>query len=250
MFNLEKYPEQWVELSRIEIEGTQFQSRAAKDQKKIKALAEQIKKDSLLEAAILYEFNDRSRLMAIISGHNRLPALQLLGWDKVRCRVIPESEMDQKTAFRLSIKENLSNDSLKNKDIIFSAKRMRDDGATQAEIAECLGIAESTVRKYLAAADSPNAKQVAAGEESINHALDNKKMYFRPLGGKGFNYAIKFKSKSDDPQELKHFLDKTVPELYKIAGALLDARTVPASVPSTGKPDSDRGAENAPAPEQ
>ncbi len=215
MFNLDKYPEQWIEIAKIDIEGTQFQSREAKDEKKIKALAEELKKDGQLEEVILYRFNDPSKPMAIISGHNRTPAAKSINWEKIRARVIPETDMDLKTAFILSVKENLNCDSLKNKDIIFSCKKMRDNGMTQAEIGQELNIAESTVRKYLAAAASPDAKKVAEGSVPIGQALDNKKMYYKPLGNKGFNLSIKFNIKTDDPQALKDFLDKAVPELYK-----------------------------------
>jgi ParB-like chromosome segregation protein Spo0J len=206
-----------VEISKIDVEGTQFQSREKTDPKKVKDLARELKEDGQLTAGILYRFNDLSKPLAIIDCHHRALAAKSIGLNKVLARVIPESDMDIKTAFRLSVKQNLHNDSLKNKDIIFSCKRMSENGMNNVDIANDIGRSEGMVRKYLAAADSAHAKQVAEGSESLEHAIDNKKMYYKPLGNNGFNYSIKFKTKTDSRQELKAFLDKTVPELYKMA---------------------------------
>ncbi len=220
MFNLEKYPEQWVEISGIDVDGVEFQSRLERDQKKIKNLAEEFKKDGMLKSCILYKYNDSSKLLAIISGHHRIPAGVSIGMTKILARVIPQADMDDLTAQLLSTKENLNSDTLKSKDIIFACKRLADKGMLQAQVAKDLNIAESTVRKYLAAADSADAQAVADGTKSIASAIGKKKasksMYYKPLGDNGFDLFIKFRGKRDDPQAFRGFIAKNVPEMNKL----------------------------------
>jgi ParB family transcriptional regulator, chromosome partitioning protein len=73
----------------------------------LQELAESIKKIGLLQPIIVR--TNSSEKLEIVAGNRRLSACRKLGWRKITCHVV---EMDDKTAFEVSIIENIQRHTL------------------------------------------------------------------------------------------------------------------------------------------
>jgi ParB/RepB/Spo0J family partition protein len=91
----------------------------------------------------------------LVAGFRRVAAAKALGWDTIPARVLdrPLSD-DERIAVQLT--ENLQREGMALRDIVANVRALRGQGRSVAQVAEALGIGETTARLYLQLGDILN----------------------------------------------------------------------------------------------
>lgn len=149
-----------------EIERPQTIDRIDIEQEEVRALAESIDKQGLLQAPILRPVNGKYE---IVAGDRRILAIRLLEWEEVQCVV---KEMTDKQAAEIRATENLQRVNLS---VIEEAKIYKNlhqnYGLSIDDIARRMGKSGGTIKRRLDLLKMPDALQVAMHKKQITYGV-------------------------------------------------------------------------------
>ena len=142
------------------------QPRRRFDEAALAELAASIAKQGLLQPLLV---RPRGEGYELVAGERRFRAAQLAGLSEVPVVV---RELDDRTALELALVENLQREDLSPIEEAQGYQRLLEMGHTQAEIAEAVGKARSTVANALRLLQLDEASQeaLAEGRISAGHA--------------------------------------------------------------------------------
>lgn len=157
------------ELPIAEIRPNPFQPRTVFKADELKALADSIREQGVLQPVLVVKAKDAGYLL--ISGERRLRAAQSLGWQRIPALVKPAAT-DQELA-EWAIIENVQRDDLNPLEEARAYKRLVDEfQLTQEDVAKKVGKERSTVANSLRLLKLPAEVQglLEKGELQMGHA--------------------------------------------------------------------------------
>ncbi|TWT33415.1 ParB/RepB/Spo0J family partition protein [Blastopirellula retiformator] len=169
--------ERLLKLPVEEIDANPYQPRQEFNDEEIAELAQSLQQHDMLQPIAVRQVDGRYQL---ISGERRLRAAIVAGWDEVPVRVF---EADDQTVAELAIVENLQRKDLNAIEKAMSFERyLHENGCTQSELAERIGVDRSTVANLLRLLELPEPVMTAVmtGELTAGHARA-----LLPLGEEG-----------------------------------------------------------------
>lgn len=253
MLDYNKYPPRWVDLSEFDGNDRTFQCRKVlRTPEQLKDLADSMA-DVGQEQPILAR-NPRSGGQShIVYGFNRYDAAALNGWQQIYAVIVPENELPDKEARKMSVTNNIQNMKLVDLDLTYICKDFYEvDKMTYVEIGKEIGKSEAQVRRYIKLANAPADLQakVKAGETTLKDATDNQKRpgdafseinknnYVKSTKN-GFHGFIKYSPNSDSPEAVaKHIEDikSALKQAQKEAAKKLKAAAKKASKNLSSRP--------------
>jgi ParB/RepB/Spo0J family partition protein len=135
-----------VEIPLNKIRLNDAQPRKHYDDEKIKALAESIQSEGLIQPIIVSQTGTRP---VIIAGHRRYLAYKYLGKEAIPC-IVEIKRRDHDDFTKLALIENLQREDLNSLELAQSLYELKEvSKVNQAELAKITGYAESQISKYL-----------------------------------------------------------------------------------------------------
>lgn len=137
----------------------------------VRELANSIREVGLMTPLLVAEEGDH---YILIAGHRRLTALRKLGWTEIPCVVRPPMNDMDRTALML-----IENTQRVNIDPIEKAKafkRMVDQGLTQTQVAERVGVSDFTINQYISLLTLPDDDQQKIREGKLSASGGYKKV--------------------------------------------------------------------------
>lgn len=132
-----------------------FQPRLAFDEKELNSLSESIKKYGVIQPIVLRKIGEKYE---IIAGERRYKASLLAGLMKIPAII---NQTDDNTSAEIALLENLQRKNLTVIEESQSYKKLLDRGFTQDEIANKLGISQSSIANKLRLLNLPKEVQEA-----------------------------------------------------------------------------------------
>lgn len=132
-----------------------FQPRLAFDEKELNSLSESIKKYGVIQPIVLRKIGEKYE---IIAGERRYKASLLAGLAKIPAII---NQTDDNTSAEIALLENLQRKNLTVIEESQSYKKLLDRGFTQEEIANKLGISQSSIANKLRLLNLPKEVQEA-----------------------------------------------------------------------------------------
>ena len=159
-----------------------FQPRLAFDEKELNSLSESIKKYGVIQPIVLRKIGEKYE---IIAGERRYKASLLAGLMKIPAII---NQTDDNTSAEIALLENLQRKNLTVIEESQSYKKLLDRGFTQDEIANKLGVSQSSIANKLRLLNLPKEVQEALLDNKISerHArsllsLNNKEKQIQLL---------------------------------------------------------------------
>ncbi len=182
-----------------------FQPRLAFDEKELNSLSESIKKYGVIQPIVLRKIGEKYE---IIAGERRYKASLLAGLNKIPAII---NQTDDNTSAEIALLENLQRKNLTVIEEAQSYKKLLDRGFTQNEIANKLGVSQSSIANKLRLLNLPKEVQEALLYNKISerHArsllsLNNKEKQIELLN-KIINEKLTVKQTED---EISNILNK------------------------------------------
>lgn len=145
------------------VENSEFQTRASPGD--AGKLARNIDLLGQLSAVIVRPMDKNKYQM--IAGQTRLLAMRQLGRTHIRARVL--YDLTDAEARRISLAENIARKNLSTWDLAVTAARYREQGLTNAEIADAFGgVAIRTVQRYIAVSRAPEEYRAALESDKVS----------------------------------------------------------------------------------
>lgn len=132
-----------------------FQPRLAFDEKELNSLSESIKKYGVIQPIVLRKIGEKYE---IIAGERRYKASLLAGLMKIPAII---NQTDDNTSAEIALLENLQRKNLTVIEESQSYKKLLDRGFTQDEIANKLGVSQSSIANKLRLLNLPKEVQEA-----------------------------------------------------------------------------------------
>lgn len=132
-----------------------FQPRLAFDEKELNSLSESIKKYGVIQPIVLRKIGEKYE---IIAGERRYKASLLAGLMKIPAII---NQTDDNTSAEIALLENLQRKNLTVIEEAQSYKKLLDRGFTQDEIANKLGVSQSSIANKLRLLNLPKEVQEA-----------------------------------------------------------------------------------------
>jgi ParB family chromosome partitioning protein len=160
-------PAEFLWIAVDQIEPNPYQPRSCINPTELQPLVESIRQHGILQPVVVRRHGDEFQLIA---GERRLRAAELAGMATIPARVI---EATDRQLFELAIVENLHRSDL---NAIEKARAFKDYmerfGGTYRELAERVGIDETTVVNFVRLLDLPDELQhlIETGQLSPGHA--------------------------------------------------------------------------------
>lgn len=88
----------------------------------------------------------------LVAGFRRVAAAKALGWDTIPARVL-DRPLSEEERIAVQLTENLQREGMTLRDIVANVRALRGEGRSVAQVAEALGIGETTARLYLQVGD-------------------------------------------------------------------------------------------------
>ena len=132
------------------IRPSPHQARIDFDPEQLQNLADSMKAEGLLEPILARPVDTGFEL---ISGERRLRAAKLLGWKTIEAKII-HTPSDAEAAAK-GLVENLQREDLNPLERAKGYRHLAELGLTQSDIAKKIGIAQSTIGRYIALLDLP-----------------------------------------------------------------------------------------------
>jgi ParB/RepB/Spo0J family partition protein len=158
-----------IEISKIKTDPDQ--PRKHFDKEGIKALAESIKKDGLLQPITVTPLEDGDYRLVI--GERRLRACKLLGWKIIKCLIIKDKE-----TFILSLVENIHREDLSPIEEAEAYRKLLDSGLTQEELGKRIGKSQSQIAQKLALHNLPPLAQEMLKRKEISEGHGRQLLKF------------------------------------------------------------------------
>lgn len=150
-------------------------------EERVERLAASIEADGLDEALKVRPLPDGT--YGVLSGKTRHAALTRLGWSQVPVSII-EGLTDRQAAY-LAVRHNTARGNLTVAEEAAHYRLLADDGATQTEIADNAGVAQSRVSnvlKYLEL-DEDIQQDIDDGNVSLTRAIDRNRRRYKAAQG-------------------------------------------------------------------
>lgn len=163
------------------------QPRKNFDEAALQELADDLKKNGLIQPIVVREDPDNVGKFIVVAGERRLKAAKLAGFKKIRSIL---STYDNSQLGYVQIAENAKRDNLKFYEMAEFIVSRADAGEKQADIAEKLGTSKSQVNLYMIWKDAP---------ESLKNAKDK----FNAI--RAFYDAVKLYE--EHPDEIRDFIE-------------------------------------------
>lgn len=163
------------------------QPRKNFDEVALQELADDLKKNGLIQPIVVREDPDNVGKFIVVAGERRLKAAKLAGFKKIRSIL---STYDNSQLGYVQIAENAKRDNLKFYEMAEFIVSRADAGEKQADIAEKLGTSKSQVNLYMIWKDAP---------ESLKNAKDK----FNAI--RAFYDAVKLYE--EHPDEIRDFVE-------------------------------------------
>lgn len=210
-----------------------FQPRLAFDEKELNSLSESIKKYGVIQPIVLRKIGEKYE---IIAGERRYKASLLAGLMKIPAII---NQTDDNTSAEIALLENLQRKNLTVIEESQSYKKLLDRGFTQDEIANKLGVSQSSIANKLRLLNLPKEVQEALLYNKISerHArsllsLNNKEKQIQLLNkiinekltvkqteeeiSDILNNKTNFNFETNDPTTTNNKSDKSVQEFLNI----------------------------------
>ena len=217
MIDLSKYSPQWTPLSAISTQNNMFQFRKEVTLESVADLARSLSADGQKFPIIVWQRNSGEAVP--VSGLRRIAAAASLNWEKILSIIIPENELSEEEALRLNFIENIERKTLTNLDIMFSCKKLKEQGKTNEQIGKLIGKDERTVRRYIGITELSQEEQnkVKNGEMPIRDAGSaetgtradaglNNKNYIVKSTKNGIDAKIKIEANLDNEASINAFI--------------------------------------------
>ena len=151
------------------------QPRKNFDEAALQELADDLKKNGLIQPIVVREDPDNVGKFIVVAGERRLKAAKLAGFKKIRSIL---STYDNSQLGYVQIAENAKRDNLKFYEMAEFIVSRSDAGEKQAEIAEKLGTSKSQVNLYMIWKDAPELLKDAKDKfNAIRAFYDAVKLY-------------------------------------------------------------------------
>ena len=151
------------------------QPRKNFDEAALQELADDLKKNGLIQPIVVREDPDNVGKFIVVAGERRLKAAKLAGFKKIRSIL---STYDSSQLGYVQIAENAKRDNLKFYEMAEFIVSRSDAGEKQADIAEKLGTSKSQVNLYMIWKDAPELLKDAKDKfNAIRAFYDAVKLY-------------------------------------------------------------------------
>lgn len=151
------------------------QPRKNFDEAALQELADDLKKNGLIQPIVVREDPDNVGKFIVVAGERRLKAAKLAGFKKIRSIL---STYDNSQLGYVQIAENAKRDNLKFYEMAEFIVSRSDAGEKQADIAEKLGTSKSQVNLYMIWKDAPELLKDAKDKfNAIRAFYDAVKLY-------------------------------------------------------------------------
>lgn len=151
------------------------QPRKNFDEAALQELADDLKKNGLIQPIVVREDPDNVGKFIVVAGERRLKAAKLAGFKKIRSIL---STYDNSQLGYVQIAENAKRDNLKFYEMAVFIVSRADAGEKQADIAEKLGTSKSQVNLYMIWKDAPELLKDAKDKfNAIRAFYDAVKLY-------------------------------------------------------------------------
>lgn len=151
------------------------QPRKNFDEAALQELADDLKKNGLIQPIVVREDPDNVGKFIVVAGERRLKAAKLAGFKKIRSIL---STYDNSQLGYVQIAENAKRDNLKFYEMVEFIVSRADAGEKQADIAEKLGTSKSQVNLYMIWKDAPELLKNAKDKfNAIRAFYDAVKLY-------------------------------------------------------------------------
>lgn len=151
------------------------QPRKNFDETALQELADDLKKNGLIQPIVVREDPDNVGKFIVVAGERRLKAAKLAGFKKIRSIL---STYDNSQLGYVQIAENAKRDNLKFYEMAEFIVSRADAGESQADIAEKLGLSKTKVSEYMSWKDAPNLlKESKEKFNAIRAFYDAVKLY-------------------------------------------------------------------------
>lgn len=151
------------------------QPRKNFDEAALQELADDLKKNGLIQPIVVREDPDNVGKFIVVAGERRLKAAKLAGFKKIRSIL---STYDNSQLGYVQIAENAKRDNLKFYEMAEFIVSRADAGEKQADIAEKLGTSKSQVNLYMIWKDAPELLKDAKDKfNAIRAFYDAVKLY-------------------------------------------------------------------------
>lgn len=129
------------------------QPRKNFDETALQELADDLKKNGLIQPIVVREDPDNVGKFIVVAGERRLKAAKLAGFKKIRSIL---STYDNSQLGYVQIAENAKRDNLKFYEMAEFIVSRADAGEKQADIAEKLGLSKTRISEYMSWRDAPS----------------------------------------------------------------------------------------------
>lgn len=129
------------------------QPRKNFDEVALQELADDLKKNGLIQPIVVREDPDNVGKFIVVAGERRLKAAKLAGFKKIRSIL---STYDSSQLGYVQIAENAKRDNLKFYEMAEFIVSRADAGEKQADIAEKLGLSKTRISEYMSWRDAPS----------------------------------------------------------------------------------------------
>ena len=129
------------------------QPRKNFDEAALQELADDLKKNGLIQPIVVREDPDNVGKFIVVAGERRLKAAKLAGFKKIRSIL---STYDNSQLGYVQIAENAKRDNLKFYEMAEFIVSRADAGEKQADIAEKLGLSKTRISEYMSWRDAPS----------------------------------------------------------------------------------------------
>ena len=129
------------------------QPRKNFDEAALQELADDLKKNGLIQPIVVREDPDNVGKFIVVAGERRLKAAKLAGFKKIRSIL---STYDNSQLGYVQIAENAKRDNLKFYEMAEFIVSRADAGEKQADIAEKLGLSKTRLSEYMSWRDAPS----------------------------------------------------------------------------------------------
>lgn len=129
------------------------QPRKNFDEVALQELADDLKKNGLIQPIVVREDPDNVGKFIVVAGERRLKAAKLAGFKKIRSIL---STYDNSQLGYVQIAENAKRDNLKFYEMAEFIVSRADAGEKQADIAEKLGLSKTRISEYMSWRDAPS----------------------------------------------------------------------------------------------
>lgn len=229
--DLQNYKPEWVPISTVDCENTQFRFR---NDLNISELAESLEAEGQKFPILLWKRNTGT--LQLISGFRRINAAKQLNWENILAIALPETEINEEQALKLNFIENVERKTLTDLDLVYTCAKLKSNGKSNRLIGKLISKGEASVRRYMMIADAPREIHTAVmerrlslrqAEEMAKNNWEKPSAGLEPLSERmyvkdnktGFDIVLKLRPQTDNIDSAITFLKSQIQRLEAIKKA-------------------------------